>query len=149
MFRANWIVFSALTLSATAGTAAATCPALPLGPLPITIGNLEVSALPSPGATIGAPPVIRFNGATIVVRQKPNTEALEITFTTGSWGPIEAVQRNAAGAVLRTDTLPTSTPTPGQVTYRHYTHGAHEVHFKSGNNEGDFVSVCEALPPHQ
>lgn len=140
------LVLPALCLVAVPGIAGAKCPPLPLSSLPIKIGKLTISGQPAPMATVGAPPVVRFNGATVIVRQAKTTEALEITFSTGSWGPIEVVQRNAGGVVLRTDTLLVSTRIPGQITYRPYTRGAFEVLLRSGNNEGEIISICEAGP---
>jgi hypothetical protein len=129
------------------GIAEGKCPPLPLRTLPITVGRLTIFTLPAPVTTVGAPPAISFKvGTTVVVRQARTTEALEITFSTGSWGPIALVQRSAGGAVLRTDTLLVSIQPPGQITYRYYSRGAFEIVLKSGNNEGEIISICEARP---
>jgi hypothetical protein len=108
------------------------------------VGALQISAVPGPGSTVGTPPVIFFSGTSVVVKQAAGTEALEITFQTGSAGPVDASQRDAAGRVLRTDILLTTATPTGQITHYYYTRGAHDVVFTSRNNEGALIAVCEA-----
>ena len=135
-----------ITLTAAlvaAGVASAACPPFRSGGLPQTVGGLLVDVVPAPGSTIGVPPVIRFNGKSVVVKQRPTTLGLEISFQTGSVGPVDAQLRDSRGRVLQTQTFLTTSTPPGVVTYYAYTQGAYDVLFKSRNNEGAVVSVCE------
>ena len=135
----------ALFYLAVPGVVSAMCGPLPSGTLPLSVGDLVVDTIPGTGAKLGIPPNIRFNHVSVVVKQRPTTEALEITFETGSVGPARATQRDDKGATLRVDVLPTYSLKPGQVTYRYYTRGAFDVLFESENHEGALISVCEAF----
>ncbi|SDB21492.1 hypothetical protein SAMN02982931_01600 [Bauldia litoralis] len=139
--------FVTVTVIAFAGSAAAECPALPVDTLlPTAIGDLTLRTEPPGGKTVspsvGTPSVLTLNGFAIVVEQTADVTGLEVTFRTGSVGPVEVTEKDATGAVLRTSVLPTGSPPPDEITYYPHTAGVAEVWFRSQNNEGALIRVC-------
>jgi hypothetical protein len=134
----------ALAFSLASSVAWANCEPLPPDTdLPLTIDALTVQSDPPGGRTSRAPSIIFFNGLTLVIQKDASVAGLAVTLMSGSVGPVDVVEKDAANKVIRSSLLPTQSPAgPGEVTFNLFTGGSTSIVMKSRNNEGGLMRIC-------
>jgi hypothetical protein len=108
---------------------------------PFPAGRLKIDSAPS--SATDANGRLPFANSVISITQPDDTLALEITFETGSVGPVNAVYYDAAGSQLSQFPLLTHAPTPSSAIYSLFTRGVRLITLTSGNGEGAILDIRE------
>jgi hypothetical protein len=111
--------------------------------LPIPLGSLSVTSLPSL-ITTSPNGSIDIHGHTVIIKQPDTVPGLQITFQElkGPMGPMIVDEYDASGNILFSFTVPTAGDGK-RTTYYRLTGKAAEVHVTSSNREGRIVELCE------
>ena len=134
---------------ASAGSSAKHCPnPIPRNTtLPIPLGNLSVTSLPSL-ITTSYNGSIDIHGDTVIIKMADTVSGFVISFQEleGPIGPMIIDEYDASGKILFNFTVHTAGDGK-KTTYYRMTGKATEVHVTSSNGEGRIVELCEF--PHQ